>query len=433
MRPQPLRAGRRQAGAATLVIVMALFLVMALLAAYANRNLLFEQRIAASYARASLSQEVAEGGIEWALAQLNGPAIDAACQPLAVGGQRFVDRYLQVDPADRSFRLAQPSAKTVMADCTRNRATQGWTCRCPTLPTARVVPAAAAGTDITPSFGIRLKAGSRGGTFEVFSRGCTDSVIDRCEGSGGAGAAQRSQEQQAVNLFSSLIALVSAVRTPPAAPLVVKGNLDMTGAGLGLHNTDPRSAGALLAIGGAWTGMNDERMHSVPGTASAQARVQGEPTLATRSADDVFKMFMGASANRYAQHPALRTVTCNGDCANALAAAYAAGQRILWVDGPLLIGSNKTLGAVTDPVLIIATDVILDGPFALNGMLVARGDLAWTNTGGLTSLINGIVLVTGRMETDGSMDIVYQQAVAEQLRNRMGSFVRVPGSWMDND
>ena len=139
------------------------------------------------------------------------------------------------------------------------------------------------------------------------------------------------------------------------------------------------------------------------------------------------------SANRYAQHPALRTVTCNGDCANALAAAYAAGQRILWVDGPLTIGSNKTLGAVTDPVLIIATDVILDGPFALNGMLVARGDLAWTNTGGLTSLINGIVLVTGRMETDGSMDIVYQQAVAEQLRNRMGSFVRVPGSWMDND
>ena len=429
MSPQSPRAARRQAGAATLVVVMALFLVMALLAAYANRNLLFEQRIAASYARASLSQEVAEGGIEWTLAQLNGPAIDAACQPLAVGGQRFVDRYLQVDPADRSFRLAQPVIKSIMADCTRNRAAEGWTCRCATLPTPRVAPAAAGDSDITPSFGIQLKAGSRGGTFELLSRGCTDSVIDRCEG----GAARRSQEQQAVNVFSSLIALVSAVRTPPAAPLVVKGNLDMTGAGLGLHNTDPRSAGALLAIGGTWTGMNDARLHSVPGTAPDQARVRGEPTLAARSADDVFKMFMGASPNRYAQHPSLRTVACNGDCADALAAAYAAGQRILWVDGPLRIGSNKTLGAVTDPVLIIATDVILDGPFALNGMLVARGDLAWTNTGGLTSLINGIVLVTGRMETVGSMDVVYQQAVADQLRNRMGSFVRVPGSWMDNE
>lgn len=429
----PSRPARRQAGAATLVIVMALFLVMALLAAYANRNLLFEQRIAASYARASLSQEVAEGGIEWTLAQLNGPAIDAACQPLAAGGQRFVDRYLQVDPADRSFKLAQPSPKTIMADCTRNRAAQGWTCRCPTLPTARVAPATTGGTDITPSFGIRLKAGSRGGTFEVWSRGCTDSVIDRCEGSGGAGTARRSQEQQAVNLFSALVALVSAVRTPPAAPLVVKGNLDMTGAGLGLHNTDPRSAGALLAIGGAWTGIQDDRMHSVPGTAPSQARTQGDATLAARGADEVFKMFMGASANRYAQHPSLRTVTCNGDCAGALAEAYAAGQRILWVDGPLAIGSNKTLGAVTDPVLIIATDVVLDGPFELNGMLVARGDLDWTNTGGLTSLINGIVLVTGNMRTEGSMDIVYQQAVTHQLTNRMGSFVRVPGSWMDNE
>jgi hypothetical protein len=30
------------------------------------------------------------------------------------------------------------------------------------------------------------------------------------------------------------------------------------------------------------------------------------------------------------------------------------------------------------------------------------------------------------------MDIVYQQRVADNLRNRMGSYVRVPGSWIDN-
>ncbi|MFX8047616.1 PilX N-terminal domain-containing pilus assembly protein, partial [Acinetobacter baumannii] len=84
----------RQRGAATLVVVMMLFLVMALLAAYANRGLLFEQRIASGFARAALAQEAAEGGVEWALALLNGPAIDENCQPKGVGGQRFADKYL---------------------------------------------------------------------------------------------------------------------------------------------------------------------------------------------------------------------------------------------------------------------------------------------------------------------------------------------------
>ena len=51
-----------QRGAATLVIVMVLFLVMAMMAAFANRNLMFEQRIASNYYRAGLSHEVAEAG-----------------------------------------------------------------------------------------------------------------------------------------------------------------------------------------------------------------------------------------------------------------------------------------------------------------------------------------------------------------------------------
>ena len=48
-------------------------------------------------------------------------------------------------------------------------------------------------------------------------------------------------------------------------------------------------------------------------------------------------------------------------------------------------------------------------------------------------IATGIVLVGGNMQTIGSMDISYQQVVADQLRNRMGSYVRVPGSWIDND
>jgi len=63
-------------------------------------------------------------------------------------------------------------------------------------------------------------------------------------------------------------------------------------------------------------------------------------------------------------------------------------------------------------------------------MVVTTGNLDWTNATGL-SLINGMVLVGGSMSTTGPVDISYQQAVADQLSNRIGSFVRVPGGWID--
>lgn len=428
MMRSPLPSRRREQGAATLVVVMMLFLVMALLAAYANRGLMFEQRIAGSYARAALSQEVAEGGLEWALAQLNGPAIDANCKPLAVGGKRFADKYLQINPADRSIALTLSSYNGILADCTRDAANLGWACRCPDINT-RVPPAAAAGTDLTPSFGILAQAGFRGGTIELRSLGCTDSVVDHCNSSDIGG---RSKQQMALVRFYSKIALVSAVRTPPAAPLIVKGDLGISGTGLGLHNTDPRSAGSLLAIGGTWSGMNDSLMQSVPGTSLDQVRVQNDPTLSLPGTD-VFKMYMGAASPRYFQHPSLRTVTCSGDCSDALLTAYNAGTRILWVAGSMNFSSNKTIGSLADPVLIIADgDISISGPFVINGMVVATGSLGWNNTTGNPSLINGIVLVGKGMQTSGAMDIVYQQAIADQLSNRMGSFVRVPGSWIDN-
>ncbi|PTT85840.1 hypothetical protein DBR42_14100, partial [Pelomonas sp. HMWF004] len=322
-------------------------------------------------------------------------------------------------------------AAGIVADCTRDMAAEGWACRCPDLSAtgvrARALPSG--GDELTPSFGIRLRDGLRSGTFGAEVLACTHSVIDDCSS---ASAAARSESQQAISVFAATVALVAAVRTPPAAPLIVKGDLTMTGAGLGLHNTDPRSAGLLLVAGGRWQGLQMGRLRSVPGTPPNQALMQEDASLATASADQVFTMFMGIKPSRYPQHPALRKLSCSGDCAEALESAYAAGQRILWVDGPLNLASNKVIGSAADPVLVIATRIDITGPLQLTGMLVARGDLSWVNTSGLTSLVTGSVLALGNMRTEGSMDIAYQQAVADQLRHRMGSYVRVPGSWTDS-
>lgn len=430
MKPRVTSMPPEQRGAATLVVVMVLFLVMALLAAYANRSLLFEQRVSSNFYRASASLEAAEAGIEWTLAQLNGTAVDDTCQPVAAGGTRFADRYLAIAPADR--RISYKSADTNgIVDCARNVGADGWSCRCPAANVAHTARPAIAGGEQSPSFGIEwISSGTRGGTFTVTMVGCTTSTLDTCRG------AQHivSNQQVSKNKMFVTLGFVSAVRTPPATPLVVRGSLNSAGAGLGLHNTDPRSAGMLAALGGDWTGMVDGRLESVPGTSASQAVVRGDTSLQNAAdADAVFKMFMGANNARYQQHPALRKLSCNGDCTDVIDAAYQAGIRMIWIDGPLTISSNRVIGSTSDPVLIIASgDVTLDGPFELTGMLATLGGLSWTNASSSPSVIHGMVLVGSTMQTDGRMDINYRQLVADTLRNRVGSFVRVPGGWIDN-
>lgn len=431
MMPRHPSSPRRERGAATLVVVMVLFLVMALLAAYANRSLLFEQRISGNFFRASASLEASEAGIEWTLAQLNGTAVDNACKPVAEGGQRFADRYLTIDPADRRMTSISKDQFGIV-DCARDVATDAWLCRCPAATAAHSARPAIVGGEQSPSFGVHIEGGPRSGTLNLGVTGCTSNALEECIEKNAA--ADRSKEQVSRNFLQAMIGLVSAVRSPPNTPLVVRGNVGSTGTGLGLHNTDARSNGMLAALGGSWTGMVDGRLESVPGTPVGQTVVQNDDALRTTAdAEAVFKMFMGASSSKYQEHPALRKLSCDGDCADAIATAYKAGQRILWVNGPLTIGSNKVLGSIDDPLVIVASGkVTLDGPFQLNGMLTTLGNLSWTNGGAAPSVINGIVLVGGAMDTEGRMDIVYQQAVADHLRNRLGSYVRVPGGWIDN-
>ena len=81
----------RQSGAASLIVVMILFFILSLVAAYTNRSLIFEQRTASNQYRSTQALEAAEAGVEWALAMLNSGRITATCAP-------------SVTVADPSFR-----------------------------------------------------------------------------------------------------------------------------------------------------------------------------------------------------------------------------------------------------------------------------------------------------------------------------------------
>ncbi|WP_457324765.1 hypothetical protein, partial [Roseateles sp. P5_E11] len=127
------------------------------------------------------------------------------------------------------------------------------------------------------------------------------------------------------------------------------------------------------------------------------------------------------------------SVTCSGNCGPTLATAFAAGQRIMTVDNGMTISSG-TIGTAAAPVVVVVYgNVTITGPMQLNGMLVVLGNLTWTNAAAAPSQVNGMVVVQGDMNAVGQMDIIYQQSIANELRNRLGSYARVSGGWIDGE
>ncbi|MDC8772933.1 pilus assembly PilX family protein [Roseateles albus] len=424
---------RDERGAATLVVVMVLFLIMAMMAAYASRNVIFEQRIASSYYRAGVSLEAAEAGAEWTLGMLNGLKIDQACLASNSATDRFRDRYLTISSTSRDILpaaiVSTPGTATrkIVADCVRTEAQEGWACNCPTGTWSAAAAPASAG-NMQPSFKVSLisPVANRAGNLRIESAGCTSSIAQNCDAD-----AMSSDMALARSVVQLDAALLSALKVPPATALTVKGSINLGTNGIGLHNSEAISNGLLLLTSDdAVPNLLETRLDSLPGTPVQQGLIFADPVLASASPEQMFKMFFGMSLKRYVNQPAMRQVTCSGDCGPALAAAYAKGTRLAWVRGSLDILSATVLGSATSPMLIIAEGPVrIDAGLELTGLLYARGNTIWTNSSGQPALLKGAMLVDGDLTVDGTVDIWYQTSVMDELKNRAGSFVRVQGSW----
>ena len=429
----PTRLKQRQRGAATMIVVMVLFFIMAMMAAFANRNLLFEQRIASNYYRSSVSAEVADAGIEWTLAMLNGANVDGACRATAASTVSFRDRYLTID-RDTRVISAIDSSGAVSSSCVHN-AVSDWVCQCPDATAwAEVDNSAANQNRMQPSFTIafnnaiiRPLAPISPGVIKLVAGGCNSSLPGNCTNitTGMAGSLGMSN-------VTITVALVSALKMPPAAPLTVKGAVAMDAVGLGLHNTDPRSNGLLMVSGGLpASGWVDARLDSLPGTPPRQALIEGDQELGNATSNQMFAKFFGMSPERYRDQPAVRQITCGANCMVELLAAYNLGVRIAWIAGDMTLSANQILGSATAPMVVIATgNVAIQGAMQLTGLLYARGNVIWDGGTGL-SMLTGALITERNFTSTGAVDILYQGAVIDELKNRTGSFVRVPGSWFD--
>lgn len=419
-----------QRGAAALIVVMLLFFLISLVAAYAARNLIFEQKTSANQYRATQAFEAAEAGLEWALALLNGGRIDAACVPPSPVNNAFPSfrqRYLNIDADGRyTPRLWADNVTRERPSCVQNGA--GWNCSCPTgtAPT----PTIPAGGGVHPAFRVCFEAlnpPQPGAVRVVATGGTAFATVDQpCDvaGEGTAGEAAAS--------VSVVVALSSALPLPPMAALTAVGDLGNF-AGLTLVNTDPQANGLTANLGGSFPTWPLEPVRvTVAGSSVTRSVIEGDAGLAAHTPQQLFKSVFHMHPDVYKGQPAAVVLNgCSAPCGAELQQAVEGNPgRIVWVVGNLDLSSQVDLDAVDPPALIVATgNVNIYAAARIRGVLMGLGRI---DNYAANTRVHGAVIGAGDVRNYGaSTSIEYDAAVLKQLRLASGSLVRVPGSWRD--
>jgi hypothetical protein len=426
-----------------LIVVSLLFFIISLVAAYTNRNLIFEQRTSGNNYRSTQAFEAAEAGVEWALTMLNNGRATLACNATDdVTFTSFRQRYLSID-ADTGMvqplpnQAAQPQAPplpTIEASwpsCSFNGA--NWACSCPAQGRATLAAAAALGT--SPSFRLRFiqKPAARPGTIWVEVNGCTrpdDACLDfPATGLQGEGRAR----------LEVLLALKSALPAAPSSAVTVRGDFNVNGATFGAFNPSVGSSGFALLTGGALTNDGNLRFGGAAGAPVSRDALVPVPTAvpaltAVPTAARFFSAVFGAEAQTYRDQPATLFLDCATLTCDATLLRQVLGRnpgRIIWAEGPVALNGGAALGTANDPVALIVEGNLSVDNITVNGLVYGR-NLDW-NLSGTNASIRGALVAESNLVANNAMtmDVIHDNPVLSVLRWQHGSFVRVPGAWRD--
>lgn len=423
------RSPRCQRGAATLLVVMVLFFVVSLVAAYASRNLLFEQKTAANQYRSTAVLEAADAGLHWAISLLNGGRIGATCLPSGnPTDTSFRERYLAIDDAGAITPRTLPAPSTVALNPSCVFDGNGWQCSCP--DTTAPALAAPGGNEMFPAFRLRFSSmPGRPGLVRIEVNACSR-ADNACLDFPATGAANEARVT-----VSALLALKGGLAAVPAAALTAKGSVNSGSAlGMTLVNTDPR-VGVTVNAGGAVTsaGLN---LVTAPGSPAAASIVE-EPAvlgaLSTTPANNMmFARTFGLWPADYRLQPGAVELPCGGTCTAAQVRTAIAQHPglVIWVDGALDVDTGGDIGTAEQPVVIVATGgVQFTAAATVYGMIYTQA-APWTTSGAATT-VRGAVVAEGNVDGDSSATLVYDADILNRLRLKTGSFVVVPGSWRD--
>lgn len=440
-----------QRGAASLIVVMILFFVMSLVAAYTNRSLIFEQRTSANQYRSTQALEVAEAGLEWAVSQLNYSRIDSDCvRSTSTTESSFRQRYLDIDSATGKITPdPNPSGGDLTSMCVWNGG--GWTCNCPSTGLPTVAAPVTAG--LWPAFRVRFRSlattGSQPSTVWVDVVGCTRLGVgagDPCLSFTGQGAVNEGRA-----FVSSMVSLAGNTAGLPQAAVTARGAINLGASALAAYNTVAGGSGITLQSGGSISGLAMV-LRSAPGTPAAASTIDTDPALGSgpgvgqgltpatpyTAADRMFAIVFRTRPAAFETQQAVLKLTCPpvaGCSATTVQSAVSLNPgRPLWLTGPLLVDAN--IGTAAEPVVML-----VDGDVQHTALGTRIYGLVYVRMAGAATSwnVSGSGEITGAAVTDGGLTstvasgptVVYDPDVLNLVRFNVGSFVRVPGSWRD--
>jgi len=412
----------RQRGVTTLVAVAVLFFVVAMLAAYANRNLIIEQRVAYNYSQLGRAAEGAEQAQARMLSWLNSDHLNERCEADAAGPNTLRERLLRLDangridvPEAAKATPAHESPWTVICD---RLPAEGWRCQCPGNLQPQANLTAVAGQE---SVLLRMRPLPDGvGRISVSAAACTQS----------SGACMRETDDDGGERISRLhmLALLSALKMPPQIPLVVRGDLDL-GSGMAVVNANPDTAGLSLHAGGTVRGQS-ARVVGPAGSPASSSMLDADAELAALPNSEFFRQFFGISPTDYQRQPALRQLNCEGEaCTAALRTMVGAGAQLVAHAGDVTLRDAGSLGSAARPlVLLVGGALTVEGEFDFHGLVFVTGGMQWRNSSPRPARIQGALLVGGSLAGEQNTAVIYDAARLQNLQQRAGSFMALPGS-----
>lgn len=442
-----------QRGAASLLVAIVLLLGGTLIAFFANRGFIFEQRTSANQYRAASAFELAEAGIEWAVGRMNEnlPLVaGASCDTGGTMSPRapsFVDRYASPQSPDPLAVPPRPNSwfnvpvNGPYAECRfdpGNAATNGgWTCSCPGTVAAIV----ALGSPQQARFGVRfnpLPADDQ--AIEIVARGCSNGAT--CNPN------VAPADADATAVVRVLVKSRPFITGGPTAALTT-GTATVSGGNLNVVNQHAPSNGITIHAGTTVQMGSGTNAFTLPGTPPRASILDNDSSLANLTvADDdaFFAKFFGQNIASYIDGADLRLSGSASANADAIMDAVNSnsspcGLRI-YVNGDAQFTNGivngrtfSTIGTPECPLTLVITGN-LDMQGTVNGWglfysaTATAGDLV--NPGGGTATINGAFISRGgfRKQGAGTFNIIYNPFLwgsgppGRQL-------VKVPGSWRD--
>ena len=414
-------------GIAALTVVMILFFILAMAAAYTNRTLIVEQRSTTNALHSAQAIDATEAATEWAIAQINGGRVTSTCSSSAVAADASVrTRYIELKD-DFSYINPDktPGASATPMACVSNRGS--WECSCPALGSKPSVAPTADGSG--QAFWVVFDVGLGGpGILSVLAQGCSNLGTDLTANCATAPDLSGSiATVDAVKVSNTQVGLVRALPFAPTATLTAGTTVTvLAGKTLWVVNPDANT-GLTIHSGGAVTA-GTLKLAVAAGT-PGDGKLESDGVLAARAAAGgrQFESIFGMDASNYKRQPATVMVDCAAGCTSAdLADAVSRhpGQ-VLWIAGDLNLNSDATLGSTTQPMIMVSTGTVtLSKAINFYGFLYADS-VVWA-AGADASVFRGALVSASSFVANANATLIYDAAMIRIINGSYGSFVRAP-------